>query len=331
MAGLVKRLCSTILGLLLVSPGCTQGGPTVNRVQPNLIDKSIFEGEWWIAQTALDVDPDASAPTFPGDMGTADLAVDKDGAMTLGRIRWVIDEEFLFAYRSFELVAGANADGESSTYRGQPLAAFEIEAHVDVRPQYNPVTGETQNIVEENTEDRRWYERDYMRVNWAENRVRSFFFLSELAELGQWVLEDGGFFIQDGGAQGFPKSWEPQVVTVGEDPDYRFAHEWPEGSDDVTHYMSFVTFMNLSPGGSCIRASGTPCQTLSIPYRLAFLRVPPNHQYAAATQSNEEFDRFGVYRTNQRTYLRADATVSRRCDRDSDCGTGGFCDVARHV
>ena len=89
--------------------------------------------------------------------------------------------------------------------------------------------------------------------------------------------------------------------------------------------------MNLSPGGSCIQASGAPCQTLSIPHRLAFLRVPPNHQYAAATQSNEEYDKFGVYRTSQKTYLRADDTVTRRCDSHVDCGIGGFCNAARHV
>ena len=118
------------LGLFLAALGCTQGGPTVDRVQPNLIDKEIFQGEWWVAQTAIDVDPDSNGPTWPGDMGTADLGVDKNSGRTLGRIRWVIDEKFLFAYRSFELVDGANDDGAAPDYRGQPLAAFEIQAHV---------------------------------------------------------------------------------------------------------------------------------------------------------------------------------------------------------
>jgi hypothetical protein len=312
--------------------GCTSGGPTVNRVQPSLISKDIFEGEWWVAQTALESDADSPGPTFTGDMGFADRALDKSGsAGTVARIRWVIDENFLFAYRAFELVEGANDDGRSPDYRGQPIAAFEIEDHVDVRAQYNPVTGETQNIVEENTEDRRWYERELMRVDWSENQVQSFYFISDLNALGAWQLEDGQFFIQEGGSQGFPKSWEPQFVTVGDDPNYRFADEWPEGSDDVTHYMSFVSLMNLSPGGSCFDPGGAPCQTVSVPHRLAFLRVPPNHQYDAATQTNEEYDRFGVFRTLQRTYLRADDSVTRRCDRNIDCGTGGYCDAERHV
>jgi hypothetical protein len=344
MTRAIHRGFFSVLSRAIVSAaGCTKGGPSVDRTQPNLVDKTAFEGEWWVAQTVIEADADATGPTWTGDMGGSDLAVDQKGESgTLGRIRWVIDEGFLFAFRSFELVEGSNTDGTDVEYRGQPLAAFEIIDHVDVRPQYNPVTGETTNIIEENTEDRRWYEREFMRVDWSKNHVRSFFFAAELPALGDWTLEPGEFFIQDGAAHctgegeeercSFPKSWEPQFVSVGEDPGYRFAYEWPEGSDDVTHYMSFVTFMSLSPGANCIQASGTPCQTLSIPYRLAFLRVPPDHQYAAATQSHEEFDRFGVFRTQQRTYLRADqANVTRRCDRNIDCGIGGFCDLAKRI
>ncbi len=343
----MRRIDIAIWGPLLVlvsvlASACTKGGPTVDRTQPNLVDKSIFEGEWWVAQTVIEADAEATGPTWTGDMGVADLAIDKGESPTLGRIRWVIDEGFLFAFRSFELVEGSNTDGAAEDYRGQPLAAFEILDHVDVRPQYNPVTGETRNIIEENTEDRRWYEREFMRVDWSKNHVRSFFFAAELPALGGWTLEPGEFFIQDGASHcvldgeseqcAFPKSWAPQFVTIGEDPAYRFAGDWPEGSDEVTHYMSFVTFMNLSPGDLCLLTNGTPCQTLSIPYRLAFLRVPPEHQYAAATQSNEEFDQFGVFRAYRRTYLRADQErVARRCDRDEDCGTGGYCDADAHV
>ena len=56
---------------------CTQGGPTVDRTQPNLVDKDLFEGEWWVAQTAIDADADANGPTFTGDMGWADLGIDQ--------------------------------------------------------------------------------------------------------------------------------------------------------------------------------------------------------------------------------------------------------------
>jgi hypothetical protein len=335
MPRLFVHLAAAVLMVTAIS--CTKGGPTVNRVQPNLIDKDIFQGEWWVTQTVIDADAEATGPTWTGDTGW-DLSLDKGQSGSLGRIRWIIDEKFLFAFRSYELVDGANPDGDDSTFRGQPLAAFEVIDHVDVRPQYNEVTGETTNIIEENTSDRRWYEREYMRVDWSKNHVKSFFFPAELNALGGWTIEPGGFFIQDASSHcsgegeeercDFPKSWEPQFVTVGEDPAYRFANEWPEGSEGITHYMSFVTFVNLSPGDLCIIASGASCQTLSIPSRLAFLRVPPEHQYAAAVQGHVEFDKFGVFRTYQRTYIGAGQEgVARRCDRNADCGTGGFCNV----
>jgi len=331
----ISHLAAALLAAIAIS--CTKGGPTADRVQPNLVDKDIFQGEWWVTQTVIDADADATGPTWTGDTGW-DLSLDKGESGSLGRIRWVIDEKFLFAFRSYELVDGANPDGDDSNFRGQPLAAFEVIDHVDVRPQYNEVTGETTNVIEENTEDRRWYERQYMRVDWSENHVKSFSFPAELNALGGWTIEPGGFFIQDSSSHctgegeeevcSFPKSWEPQFVTVGEDPNYRFASEWPEGSENVTHYMSFVAFINMSPGDLCFFANGASCQTLSLPSRLAFLRVPPDHEYAAATQSHVEFDKFGVFRTYQRTYLgAAQEGVARRCDRNVDCGTGGFCDA----
>lgn len=323
--------------LTVVAIGCTKGGPTANRVQPNLVDKEILQGEWWVTQTVIDADADATGPTWTGDAGW-DLSLDKGQSGSLGRIRWVIDEKFLFAFRSYEIVDGANPDGDDSNFRGQPLAAFEVIDHVDVRPQYNEITGETTNVIEENTSDRRWHERQYMRVDWSENHVKSFFFPAELSALGGWTIEPGGFFIQDSDSHctgegeeqvcNFPRAWEPQFITVGEDPTYRFAAEWPEGSEDITHYMSFVTFVNMSPGELCITANGASCQTLAIPSRLAFLRVPPEHQYAAATQGHVEFDKFGVFRTYQRTYIGAGQDdLTRRCDRNADCGTGGFCDA----
>lgn len=318
----------------LAFAGCVRGGPRIDRTQPNLIDKSAFEGEWWVSETVVNADADSTGPTWTGQMG-ADFALDNGQSIVLGKIRWVIDEDYLFAYRSYELVDGGNGDGRDPNFRGQPLAAFEILDHVDVRPDYNAVTGENFNVIEENTEDRRWFERQYVRVDWSKNHVQSFFFAAQLSALGGWTIEPGDFFIQDENSHGaFPRSWSPQFVTVADDPNYRFRQEWPEGSEDTVHYMSFVTFKNLSPGDNCLYIGGGPCQALSIPSRLAFLRVPPNHQYAAAKQSHDEFDKFGVFRTYQRTYLRggqAQETVARRCDRNQDCGTGGYCNPESHI
>ena len=330
-----------LLGVIASLGGCDKGGANVDRTQPNLVDKAIFEGEWWVSQTVIDADAEATGIAWSGASGS-DLGLDNGESGAIGRIRWVIDEDFLFAFRSFELVEGANADAGGDGFRGQPLAAFEVIDHVDVKPLYNEVTGETLNVIEENTDDRRWFERDFMRVDWSENHVKSFFFPAELRAMGSWEIEPGAFFIQDGTSHctgegeeevcSFPRAWEPQFVTVGEDPGYRFAADWPEGSEDITHYMSFVTFLSMSPRESCLTTNGATCQTLAIPARLAFLRVPPEHEYAAARQSHEEFDEFGLIRTEQRTYIGSTSdNASRRCDRAEDCGAGGFCNAQTNV
>ncbi len=94
--------------------------------------------------------------------------------------------------------------------------------------------------------------------------------------------------------------------------------------------MSFVTQELYSPGANCIFFN-IPCQTAAVTVRSSFLRVPPNHEFAVETQSHREFDRFGTFRTYQRTYVRGganEAELEDRCTADSDCGTGGYCDMS---
>ncbi|MDH5490683.1 MAG: zinc-dependent metalloprotease, partial [Myxococcales bacterium] len=335
----MKRLGITATVLLMASiamTGCNQPHGEIIRVQTNLVDKSIFEGEWWIQQTAVAADAAATGQTWAGDSGWGDLGVDADGlSTTVARVRWVVDEDYLYAYRAYELIAGGNDDGRDPGFRGQPLAAFRIETHADIRNDYNTFTGETTSVVLENTSDRRWYERQYMRVDWSQNVINSFTFSANLLTLGGWQAESAPFFIQeDGSHPDFPAAWNPQFVRVSEDPGYRFADEWPADMQDAIHYMSFVTVSLFSPGANCLFTGGGRCQTYQVPMRLAFLRIPPEHEYASASQSHDEFDRFGVFRTWQRTYVRGSrdtSTLRDHCDVDADCGAGGHCDTAAHV
>ena len=306
---------------------------TVNRVQPNFVDKGLFEGEWWMTQTAIDVGADVGGVTWSGDSGFADLGLDAGESPSLARIRWVIDEDTLFAFRAYELVRGSNTGGDADDYRGQPIAAYRIESHFDIRREYNSVTGEPLNVIVENTDDQRWFDQPYMRVDWSRNLIRSFYFASEQPAFGTHTLESAGIDVQDG-SEGFPRSYAPQFVTVGSDPGYRFAHEWPAGSEDVTHYFSFVTVMNLTPGSACLDSNNVPCSVLLVPYRTAFLRVPPQHEYAVAAQAHPEFDRFGTFRSMQRTYARGSLpreTLGDFCASNADCGAGGFCDTEAQV
>jgi hypothetical protein len=255
----------------------------------------------------------------------------------LGRIRWVIDEEYLYAYRSHELVAGAAADATDPDYLGQPLAVFAISDHVDVRREYSPFTGEPTNVLSESS-DRRWYDRQYMRVDWSKNLVTFGMFGAslELDELfASFRREPVDNFVQEGGDSRTPDSWRPQFVRIGENADYRFFDEWPEEMADTVHYMSFVTNELWTPQ-NCFTAT---CESsLRVSLRNAFLRVPPEHEYAVETLTNNAYDRFGIIRTEQRTYIRGgddrsgigtycDARCLSTCTFDEDCGAGGVCSI----
>jgi len=327
----------------LAIAGCAEPGPDINRVQTNLVDKRMFEGEWWHTRAVLELDDDAAwainsagagAP-WPGAMANFDIA-SRSGVV--GRIRWVIDEDFLYAYRSHEIVHGAADDPTSDDYLGQPLAIYAIEGHVDVRYEYNTVTGERTNVISESM-DRRWYDRQYMRVDWSTNLVSFGLFGAglDLEEyFGTFTREPVDNWVQEGGDDRIPDSWRPQFVRIGDDrEDYRWADEWPTEQDDTVHYMSFVNQEIWTPN----QCFGEACNTsIRLYLRNSFLRIPPNHEYAVETLANSEYDRFGIIRTEARTFIRGgldraevgtycDAEAIGVCNFDEECGAGGVCDL----
>jgi hypothetical protein len=351
MKSFTQIMCATLVSLLTLASSCSQEQAPISRVQTNLVEKSIFDGEWWYSSTAIDVSYDeafvfnsanAFAP-FSGSMST-DYALDynRGGPNVLGtpaysfpiaRVRFVIDEKFLFAYRSYELVSGGNDDSRAADFMGQPLAVFAIEDHVDTRKEYDDITGETSNVTVENTEDRKWYERKFIRVDWSRNLLEDFSANDVQANELFTAFRRASipFFIQGGTHSDFPKSYQPQFIRVGDDEDYARKDEWDDKDDDTVHYMSFVTQESWSPEGSCLTTGGV-CASATATMRNAFLRVPPNHEYAVLTETNNEFDRFGLFRSHQPSYARggADKSVQRQhCTRDTDCGPGGACDTAQ--
>ena len=215
MRDLTIATLALALGGLTIA-GCAEAGPDIDRTQANLVDKSIFEGEWWHTRTVQELQDDAAwainqagagAP-WEGAMANFDIA-SRSGVM--GRIRWVIDENYLYAFRSHEIVHGAADDPTDPNYLGQPLAIYAIEGHVDVRYEYSPVTGERSNVISE-TSDRRWYDRQYMRVDWSRNLV-SFGLFGAGLELDQYFgtfrMESVSNFVQEGGDSRIPDSWRP--------------------------------------------------------------------------------------------------------------------------
>lgn len=332
----VKLVSLIFLSFVLVY-SCAKDLPPRSYLQTNIVDKTLFDGEWYMTSMVIENNYPSSeggAQTFPGD-SAGDYS---SWGFSVARIRWVIDEKYLYAFRSYELVPGANPDGNGNwdsdgdgivdSYIGEPVAAFKIEKHFDIKRQYNPTTGEEYNVIEENDYDRKWYERRYMRVDWSKNLVTSYQFhtLSLYEMIDIYTREPAEMFIQPG--SDFPASWYPQFVFTPSQPPntsdpnsmsaymYRF---WEEYGPNQLYYMSFVTREIFTPGlvpdpftgemvpwCMSIYVDAPICASNSITVRHSFLKLSPNHQYLPQNQPDVEFDRFGLFRNEQSQYDRTD-------------------------
>ncbi|MDB4983027.1 MAG: hypothetical protein JWM82_3779, partial [Myxococcales bacterium] len=140
--------------------GCAGQGD-VDRTQPDKVEKSIF------------FKPDGTAKTFyfrqtwVGVPPTSNWAFDGTQG-DLQKVRFDITEKYLIAYRAYDYAPGSqNAFQGAANNNDTPLLIYEIKSHFDVKREYNAGTGEQTNVIGENTTDRPWDQRQYMRVDWS--------------------------------------------------------------------------------------------------------------------------------------------------------------------
>lgn len=313
------------LSLLLTLFGCANQKSAIDRVGVNAVDKSLFEGSWYFSRTVIDVDYEGGGlGTFPGD-----AAIDFQGSdlTSMPRITWVIDEKTLYAYRDYELAEGGNPGSpEPGSIIGQPVAAFEIAKHFDIIRGYNPATGEQENVIEENDTDRPWYERDYMRVNWAENVLPGYYGqTADLYEvLGFFIRESAELFVQ--AESEFPDSWRPRFHRMGcdgldDDSEACSDDERPWAKDyaqDELYAFDFVTQELMSPGnvadpftGRLVNFCVSPysdapdCTTTAVYVRNSFLRVSDRRQYEPVNWLDTRFEKAGYFRLERPTVDRS--------------------------
>ena len=152
--------------------GCAEEREPINRVQNDALAKSFFVG--------ADLADDADNPEFYANGTLLDIGYGaaQSGLFTafysndLSIIRWQITEDYLIGRLAYERIEGTDGKGAGQEINdGQVLYVFKIKSHFDIRRAYNPSTGEELNVVEENTTDRLWYEREYMRVDWSSNEM----------------------------------------------------------------------------------------------------------------------------------------------------------------
>jgi len=180
---IVSLVLGALAGALL--SGCAEERPPINRVQPYALKKADFVGqdlqspadnpEFWTQATLIDVG-----------YGAAQFGLfNSTFSQNLSRIRWQITEDYLFARLAYERIADSDGKGAGKAVNnGVIVAAFRIEKHFDISRDYNPTTGEQLNVLNENTSDRPWYEREYMRVDWSKNENTDSYDFDTLSMLG---------------------------------------------------------------------------------------------------------------------------------------------------
>ena len=182
-----RRMNAVVWGLLcgLAASSCAQEREPINKVQPNALDKHFFLGG---DLRASDDDPEFYTRAYSVGASFDQPAFHYGTGSGVDRIRFEITEDLLIARKAYQVGRGRDdkglADGDPN---GTVVAAYRIDSHFDIRKGYNPATGETLNIIEENTTDRPWYERQYMRVDWSTNEVTNPMYLEEM--LSRWFGE----------------------------------------------------------------------------------------------------------------------------------------------
>ena len=185
-------------------------------------------------------------------------------------------------------------------YRGAPVMAFPITSHFDIRFDYSTATGEKTNKRLENTSDRKWFDRDYIRVSWGSHQIDDYA-VNPLLSTGVPVIYEGD--------------------TAPEGEQFEMGVEKNAGAD-----QQFITYISRQihtapttflPGYGVIPicffypwASGGvyDCASEEYKVRMFMLEVPKykgadkDRAYVAREQDDVEFEKFGYFRTERSTY-----------------------------
>ena len=298
--------------IVLFAVGCAQSNGDVVRVQPNVVRKAdLLDGQWFFRNTVTWT-PFNTQFTYPGQTGNMEKLV------------WEIQEGFLVGYRSYAYTVGAeaivdatskisgttakycDADGKcvgGQKYYGSPVVAFPVVSHFDIQRGYNASTGEQTNVVSENTSDRFWNQREYIRVNWSQN------VLNKGSGLNWGTVQNP--------ASGVTNSNWIQPNEPGTDP-----YDWPtfeykknaDGKDalayfDVTgRYMAMPDTVYYEGYGNiplCWFAAGVyDCSASEIHIRTSIAKVDTtwSRDYEPLQFPNDLMSYFGYFRTDRLNY-----------------------------
>ena len=294
-APLIAMLLAALLTLALVG-GCAEARDPIDRVQPNVVQKSSLAGQWYYQRTVVDV-PSANGFTFVGN-------TDHSG---LQKVKFDIQEAWLFVRRNTELIDGADDKStKGDAYEGEVVGAFPIVSHFDIRHAYNPTTGEELNVLEENSVDRPWYERAYMRVDWSKNNVTNY-----QLDFESKSIEPVPYFVQRDDPDGPPHPDEPHFVFgVGAD---RSDAKVPNDPDELRYFditsriFAKAGTIEYPPYGTIpvcwlLGEETSECGAGEYAIRHSFKRIDPSHQYIPQPYKGPKTELFGFFTVDRKAY-----------------------------
>lgn len=275
---------STAVAMLLSVGGCVDDVGLVDRTGADKVEKTALEGIWMYIATVTDA-PYSTAAAFTGLMNFDDH----------GKVVFDIQEKYLVAYSTIETIDGTEKEWKRQPIRkywdkdkrgefvemyvGVPVARWPITSHYDVQRNYNTYNGAQSNEVVENTTDRPWFERDYIRVAWDKQEIGSFFFgLGKSSTLQSYLVGDS-------------HKLEPDAMTI----------------DPESGYIDHVIRLNVSSlGGQMCNVwdlSAYDCADAEVRVRHAFRRFDAKRDYQPIRYHNNEHQgRFGYFLTERYAY-----------------------------
>jgi hypothetical protein len=307
------RLAWAISLLLAVTAmGCAQDQPDINRVQPEGIEKSALDGEWYFRATVVEA-PALAASVFPGAQSSLERGI------------FDIHEDMLYFYRTYEYTTGAEVIGQTSdtdvplldengqpvtrkkmvngvevdapvyVFRGSPVASWPISKHFDVIRSYNVATGEDTNVIKEDSDDQKWYDREWIRVMWT-------------GALHTWDSPYGwGNARLNGGTQLYPGSStdgiEAPVFVEGEEGglDYFDVTSRMVAQAPSIYYPYYGFNIPLCYFYPWAYGQVFECASEETMLRFAFKAVGES-DYVALDYSDKQLEKFGYYRAERPTY-----------------------------
>lgn len=267
--------------------GCAEEREPIDRTQPNAVRKDWFRSQrFYYQRTVVDV-PAANGFTFVG-------STDHSGVQ---KVTFDIQERWLYVRRDTELIKNADDKAQKGEdYSGEVIAAFPILGHFDIRHAYNPTTGEELNILEENAIDRPWYERDYMRVDWANNNVTNY-----QLDFESKSIEPVPYYVQEQNPDG-TRNPDAPLFEIDADDEKRMHYF------DVTSRIFAKAGTMEYPGYGTIPLcwlmgeETSECGAGEYGIRHSFMRIDPAHQYEPKAYKGAVTDMFGFFTADRMVY-----------------------------